>query len=226
MKRKIIDYILITDALKNIQPISKFQREFIDITKLKYELFEYEQIRDLLKSNFLKNKIKIELCDYFLNLEIDKTHPALDQNMIMKIKFIFNDDFEYSYDGNELGLKDKSVLIYEMSKLGSFQNLLNFINRIIRGVEFILSEIDKEEFQKLKQILVQINANDSKFEEEFEKKQATFNTLVELQKQTEENRINFFNYQIQKYSDEGYELQGGFYLRDYIGYQAMVKYED
>jgi len=226
MKRKIIDYILITDELKNMKPISKFKKELIDITKLRRDLFEYEQKRDLLKSNFYKNKIKIDVCDYFLNLEISKTHPALDENMIMKIKFIFNDDFEYSYDENELGLKDELAFIIEIHKTGSLENLLSFIYPILSGGKFVLNEIEKKEFQILKQIFVKENANVSKFEEEFEKKQATFNKLVELQKETKENIINFFNYQIQKHSDEGYELQGGFYTRDGIGYQAMVKYED
>jgi hypothetical protein len=225
--RKIVDYVLVRDDLKSIK--SSNSKLDLSISELRNEIFKMEEYFKLSKSDNLVIKQKLDWCDYFLNLETDKEYKQLDSVMRTRLDYLFKSDFIIWPDFNYYDYFERVHVgfLNEYPKIDVFPHIIVFLSKIINAKTFVVSQIDKEQISDYK------NKHEFDYEKrlsylsnELEEVKTKYNTLIKLKGELGNNEITFFQFQIKEYSERGYELQGGFFVRDYIGYQAMVKYED
>jgi len=125
---------------------------------------------------------------------------------------------------------DKQYPPYEIKETIRLKYLLD-LSIFNEQKEFKISNETKERLINKKDSLeISIIENEKKIEKlklEIENLKVETQVIDEINSNnnTSENNSPFV-YLIKQYSNAGYVLQGGFYLRDGYGYQAMVKYEE
>lgn len=200
-ENKIIDYVVISENRDTVKSAFSINNNLKLIAEYKSKLNTENSI--------------LEVCKYALNI-INKI-SSLDNNDISKNNL------------NVLSDEEKSRLEYLFSYLANnFNDKYKYKINVIKLMNgYFTDEKNEKLHENHKAIQLYINITSEKIDE-LNSSIEKLEEKIELFKVINPNQSQFqdaFVLKLNEYSKRGYVLQGGYFVNDGYGYQAMVKYE-
>lgn len=167
-----------------------------EISKANLELLELNKELQDSQQQIKFQNLRLVSLKPFLDLEINKEQPPLQLNEMYTVNYL-----KLGY----LRIEQDKPYVINLKIKSSLENEKIHVEGRIVNLNEKLTELNL----KIKNLEVKI--------------QALTNILNILEIETMQTPITI---KMQYYASQGYVFQGGFYTREYMGYQAMVKYEE